>query len=149
VDTGQVNELSWRVALSNNIHRRGNVPIRCQRSHLPHQPLLSRDGSTGQIVQDLVTGVVTGREGDAGSAAHLRAVQSSFAAVLTDFVRQRYPQVPDLDLVAEVTGSVLAAALVAAVEHWGRQGCVGDLGAVVAAGLELIRSGLAPLSDPA
>jgi hypothetical protein len=55
----------------------------------------------------------------------------------------------DLDLVAEVTGSVLAAALAAAVEHRGRQGRVGDLGAIVAAGLELIRSGTVPLSDPA
>jgi AcrR family transcriptional regulator len=80
-------------------------------------------------------------------AAHLRVVQSSFATVLTDFVNQRYPHVPNLDLVAEVTGSALAAALVAAVEHWGRNGCVGDLGAIVAASLELIRSGLAPLSD--
>lgn len=79
-------------------------------------------------------------------AAHLRVVQSSFATVLTDFVKQRYPHVQNLDLVAEVTGSALAAALVAAVEHWGRNGCAGDLGAIVADSLALIRSGLAPLS---
>lgn len=79
-------------------------------------------------------------------AAHLRVVQSSFAKVLTDFVKQRYPHIPNLDLVAEVTGSTLAAALVAAVENWGRNGCVGDLGETVAASLDLIRSGLAPLS---
>lgn len=79
-------------------------------------------------------------------AAHLRVVQSSFANVLTDFVKRRYPHVPNLDLVAEVTGTTLAAALVAAVENWGRNGCVGDLGETVAASLDLIRSGLAPLS---
>jgi AcrR family transcriptional regulator len=79
-------------------------------------------------------------------ASHLRVVQSSFAKVLADFVKQRYPQVPNLDLVAEVTGSALAAALVAAVENWGRNGCVGDLGETVAASLDLIRSGLGPLS---
>ncbi len=81
-------------------------------------------------------------------AAHLRVVQASFAAVLTDFVKTRYPDVAELDLVAEVAGSALAAALVAAVEHWGRRGCVDDLGDIVAAGAGLIRSGLAPLSRP-
>ncbi|OBI51775.1 TetR family transcriptional regulator [Mycobacterium kyorinense] len=79
-------------------------------------------------------------------AAHLRVVQSSFAAVLTDFVRKRYTHVPNLDLVAEVAGCTLAAALVAAVENWGRAGCSGDLGETVACSLDLIRSGLAPLS---
>lgn len=79
-------------------------------------------------------------------AAHLRVVQSSFATVLTDFVRKRYSYVPDLDLVAEVAGCTLAAALVAAVENWGRAGCTGDLGETVARSLDLIRSGLAPLS---
>jgi AcrR family transcriptional regulator len=79
-------------------------------------------------------------------AAHLRVVQSSFAKVLTGFVKQRYQHVPNLDLLAEVTGSTLAAALVAAVENWGRSGCVSDLGEIVAASLDLIRSGLAPLS---
>jgi AcrR family transcriptional regulator len=79
-------------------------------------------------------------------AGHLRVVQSSFASVLTDFVKQRYPNVPNLDLVADVAGSTLAAALVAAVENWGRNGCVGDLGETVAASLDLIGSGLAPLS---
>jgi AcrR family transcriptional regulator len=79
-------------------------------------------------------------------AAHLRVVQSSFAGVLTEFVKTRYPQVPNLDLVAEVAGSTLAAALVVAVENWGRGGCAGDLGEIVASSLDLLRSGLAPLS---
>jgi len=75
-------------------------------------------------------------------ASHLRVVQSSFARVLTDFVRNRNP---DVDLGAEVAGSVLAAALVVAVEYWGRNGCADDLGELVAAGLDLVRSGLTPL----
>jgi AcrR family transcriptional regulator len=79
-------------------------------------------------------------------AGHLRVVQSSFAQVLTEFVRNRNRDVPNLDLGAEVAGSVLAAALVVAVENWGRNGCVGDLGELVAAGLDLVRSGLAPLA---
>lgn len=79
-------------------------------------------------------------------AVHLRVVQSSFAGVLTDFVRKRNPGMADIDLAAEVAGSALAAALVAAVENWGRNGCAGDLGQDVAASLELVRSGLAPLA---
>src|ERR1700757_252655 len=79
-------------------------------------------------------------------ASHLRVVQSSFARVLTDFVRQRNPGLADIDLAAEVAGSALAAALVVAVENWGRNGCVGDLGEVVAASLDLLRSGFAPLA---
>lgn len=79
-------------------------------------------------------------------AAHLRVVQSSFAAVLTDFVVQRYAGVANIDLVAEVAGSTLAAALVVAVETWGRGGCTGDLGAITAECLELLRSGLSPLA---
>ena len=75
-------------------------------------------------------------------ASHLRVVQSSFARVLTDFVRNRNP---DVDLGAEVAGSVLAAALVVAVEYWGRNGCADDLGELVAASLDLVRSGLTPL----
>jgi AcrR family transcriptional regulator len=78
-------------------------------------------------------------------AGHLRVVQSSFAQVLTEFVRARHPDVPNRDLAAEVAGSALAAALVVAVEHWGRNGCTGDLGELVAASLDLVRSGLAPL----
>lgn len=77
-------------------------------------------------------------------AGHLRVVQASFAKVLTDFVRQRYPEVSDL--VAEVAGATLAAALVVAVENWGRGGCTGDLGQLVADSLALVRSGLSPLS---
>jgi AcrR family transcriptional regulator len=79
-------------------------------------------------------------------AGHLRVVQSSFARVLTGFVRNRNPDVANADLAAEVAGSVLAAALVVAVENWGRSGCVGDLGEVVAASLDLVRCGLAPLA---
>src|SRR5271156_793002 len=76
-------------------------------------------------------------------ASHLRVVQSSFADVLTEFVKSRNP---DVDLAAEVAGSALAAALVVAVENWGRNGCVGDLGEVVATSLNLVRSGLAQLA---
>jgi AcrR family transcriptional regulator len=79
-------------------------------------------------------------------AGHLRVVQSSFARVLTDFVRTRNPDVADIDLLAEVAGSALAAALVAAVENWGRRGCTGDLGDDVATSLGLVRSGLALLA---
>lgn len=79
-------------------------------------------------------------------AGHLRVVQSSFARVLTDFVRRRNPDLANIDLAAEVAGSAIAAALVAAVENWGRRGCSGDLGADVAASLDLVRSGLASLA---
>jgi AcrR family transcriptional regulator len=79
-------------------------------------------------------------------ASHLRVVQSSFAAALTEFIKNRTPDVPDLDLAAAVAGSAIAAALVVAVESWGRSGCVGDLGEIVTASLDLVRSGLAPLA---
>jgi AcrR family transcriptional regulator len=79
-------------------------------------------------------------------ASHLRVVQSSFAEVLTEFVRNRHRDVPHIDLAAEVAGSALAAALVVAVENWGRNGCAGDLDELVAASLDLVRSGLAPLA---
>jgi hypothetical protein len=52
---------------------------------------------------------------------------------------------PDIDLAAEVAGAALAAALVVAVENWGRNGCTGDLGEITATALNLVRSGLAPL----
>jgi AcrR family transcriptional regulator len=74
---------------------------------------------------------------------HLRVVQSSFAHVLTDFVKMRNP---GIDLAAEVAGTTLAAALVVSVENWGRNGCVGDLGEIVAESLDLLRSGLGPLA---
>ena len=79
-------------------------------------------------------------------AGHLRVVQSSFAAVLTDFISRRNPDVPSRDLGAEVAGSALAAALVVAVEHWGRNGCTDDLSELVVASLDLVRSGLASLA---
>src|ERR1700742_3017846 len=74
---------------------------------------------------------------------HRGVVQSSFAHVLTEFVRSRNP---GFELAAEVAGSTLAAALVVAVENWGRNGCTGDLGEVVVVSLDLLRSGLAPLN---
>jgi AcrR family transcriptional regulator len=79
-------------------------------------------------------------------ANHLRVVQSSFARVLSEFVRGRHPEVVNIDLAAEVAGSALAAALVVAVGNWGRNGCADDLGELVAASLDLVRSGLAPLT---
>jgi AcrR family transcriptional regulator len=79
-------------------------------------------------------------------AGHLRVVQSSFAGVITDFIKKRYSDTSDIDLVAEVAGATLAAALVVAVENWGRNGCTGDLGEITAAAMNLVRSGLAPLS---
>ncbi len=79
-------------------------------------------------------------------ASHLRVVQSSFAGVITDFIKERYSDTSDLDLVAEVSGATLSAALVVAVENWGRNGCTGDLGDITTAAMNLVRSGLAPLS---
>jgi len=79
------------------------------------------------------------------AASHIRLVQASFATVITDFVRDRYRDVSDIDLVAEVAGATVAAALIVALEQWGRDKCVGDLNDISAASLELVRSGLAPL----
>jgi AcrR family transcriptional regulator len=79
-------------------------------------------------------------------ASHLRVVQSSFASVLAEFIRGRNPNSANIDLAAEVAGSALAAALVVAVENWGRNGCADDLGQLVAASLDLVRSGLASLA---
>ena len=79
-------------------------------------------------------------------ASHLRVVQASFAGVITDFIKTRYGDTPDIDLVADVAGATLAAALVSGVEHWGRNGCTGDLGEITATSLNLVRNGLAPLS---
>ncbi len=79
------------------------------------------------------------------AAGHLRVVQASFAAVLTEFVAKRHGELDGIGLIAPVAGAALAAALVVAVENWGRGGCSGDLGALVAESVDLIRSGLAPL----
>ena len=46
-------------------------------------------------------------------------VQASFAGVITGFIKERYARAHEIDLVAEVAGATLAAALVAAVENWG------------------------------
>jgi hypothetical protein len=73
-------------------------------------------------------------------------VQSSFARVLTEFVTNRSPDVADVGLAAEVAGATIAAALVVAVENWGRNGCGGDLGELVAASLDLVRSGFSALA---
>jgi AcrR family transcriptional regulator len=79
-------------------------------------------------------------------AVHLRVVQSSFAEVLADFIKTRYAGSQNLDLVSAVAGATLAAALVVAVQKWGDDGCTGDLGEIVAASVDLVRSGLAPLA---
>lgn len=79
------------------------------------------------------------------AAGHLRVVQGSFAAVLTEFITTRYTDIPDIDLVAEVAAAALAGALVASVEKWGRDGCTTDLREVVLSSVNLLRSGLAPL----
>lgn len=80
------------------------------------------------------------------AAGHIRLVQSSFATVITDFVRDRYRHVPNVDLVAEVAGATVAAALIVALEKWGRDKCEGDLSQISAESVALLRSGLAPLN---
>lgn len=80
------------------------------------------------------------------AAGHVRLVQSSFAAVVSEFVRDRYGQVADVELIAEVAGATVAAALIVALEQWGRDKCETDLTELSATCLELLRSGLAPLS---
>ena len=110
--------------------------------------------ASGLVVDGLIRGVVVRQAATARTelisadriAGHLRVVQASFARVLTDFVKDRNPDVANVRLGAEVAGSALAAALVVAVENWGRNGCAGDLGELVAASLDLVRSGLAPLA---
>jgi AcrR family transcriptional regulator len=102
----------------------------------PHDPEVVRQAATARaelISAERIEG-------------HLRVVQSSFARVLTDFAKSRNPDVPNIDLRAAVAGSALAAALVVAVENWGRKGCAEDLGELVATSLDLLRSGLAPLA---
>lgn len=75
-------------------------------------------------------------------ADHLRVVQASFGGVITEFIRTRRSDHPDIDLVAAVGGGVLSAALVAAVEVWGVDGCVEDVDHVVDRAIALVRSGL-------
>jgi AcrR family transcriptional regulator len=98
-----------------------------------------------EVVRQAATVRASLLDGDR-AAGHLRVVQSSFASVLTEFVKTRYHDVPDIALVADVAGATLAAALVVAVEKWGRDGCTGDLGAITADSMNLVRSGLAPLT---
>lgn len=78
-------------------------------------------------------------------AGHLRVVQASFAEVITNYARQRTGDLPHADLTAEVAGGVIAAALVCAVEGWGRNGCTEDIAERTAVAMELVRSGLAVL----
>lgn len=78
-------------------------------------------------------------------AGHLRVVQGTFAEVITAYAKQRTADLPHPDLTAEVAGSVIAAALVCAVEGWGRNGCTDDIGERTAHALELVRTGLAVL----
>ena len=80
------------------------------------------------------------------AAGHIRLVQASFAAVITDFVMDRHQGLKDIDLVAEVAGATVAAALIVAVETWGRRKCEGNLSAISAQSLELLRSGLSPVN---
>jgi AcrR family transcriptional regulator len=75
-------------------------------------------------------------------AGHLRVVQASFAVVLSEFVRKRHANHPDVELGATVTGNVLAAALVSAVEVWGLGGCQDDVGVLTVRSLSLVRDGL-------
>lgn len=78
-------------------------------------------------------------------ADHLRIVQTSFAAVLADFVRERHGDDRDIDLLATVSGNVLAAALVSAVEVWGLSDATADVEALVGRSLDYVRSGLSVL----
>ncbi|MCW2672270.1 MAG: hypothetical protein JWP14_859 [Frankiales bacterium] len=77
------------------------------------------------------------------AAEQLRIVQTEFATVLTDFIRSRLT--PADPLLANVGGSVVAAALVAAVDSWGQGGCRGDIDEMVNQALDLVRTGLKPL----
>jgi AcrR family transcriptional regulator len=78
-------------------------------------------------------------------AAHLRVVQSSFAAVISEFVRVRHAGDSDIDLLAAVAGNALAGALVAAVEEWGKGGRTQDVDAMVKQSIDFVRAGLSPL----
>jgi AcrR family transcriptional regulator len=110
--------------------------VRASLESFPHDVEVVRQAALARA--ELITGEQI--------AGHLRVVQSSFAAVITDFVMKRYPDVADIDLTAQVAGATLAAALVVGVETWGRNGCVDDLSAITAACLDLVRSGLSPLA---
>jgi AcrR family transcriptional regulator len=110
--------------------------VRASIESFPHDLELVRQAALARA--ELITGDQV--------ASHLRVVQSSFAAVFTDFIKHRYADVPNIDLVARVAGATLAAAMVVAVETWGRNGCVDDLSAITAACLDLVRSGLSPLA---
>jgi AcrR family transcriptional regulator len=78
-------------------------------------------------------------------AGHLRIVQASFTQVFIEFIRNRLPDHPDLDLFAAVAGNSLAGALVAAVEVWGQTGFTEDVEDLVNRSVEIIRFGLEAL----
>jgi AcrR family transcriptional regulator len=83
---------------------------------------------------------------DADKAAEqLRIVQTEFANVLTEFIRSRIGSRDPL--LGNVGGSVIAAALVAAVDTWGQGGCVGDIDTLVTRSLDLLRTGLEELQS--
>jgi AcrR family transcriptional regulator len=81
------------------------------------------------------------------AAEQIRIVQTWFADELCAFIRGRLGERPDALLVSQVCGSVVAAALVAAVDVWGQEGCTGDIDAMVNEALDLVRGGLAPLQE--
>jgi AcrR family transcriptional regulator len=78
-------------------------------------------------------------------ADHMRTVQASFASVFADFVRSRKPHHADVELIARVSGNVLAAAMVAAVEVWGTSECKEDIDSIMNRSIDLVRSGLDPI----
>ena len=78
------------------------------------------------------------------AAEQMRVVQASFGAVLLEFIQRRLVGQPSL--VALVGANVIAAALVAAVDAWGQGGCEGSIDVMVDEALDLVRTGLQPLS---
>jgi AcrR family transcriptional regulator len=74
--------------------------------------------------------------------SHLRVVQASFGSVITDFIKSRHADHPDIELFARVAGGAVAAGLVTAVEVWGQGGCAEDLGTLVNRSMEFMKSGL-------
>ena len=123
---------------SRSAHTPSHCSMQCRASieSFPHDLELVRQAALARA--ELITGDQV--------ASHLRVVQSSFAAVITDFVKHRYADVPNIDLVAAVAGATLAAAMVVGVETWGRNGCREDCKRNHRHDLGLVRSGLSPLA---
>jgi AcrR family transcriptional regulator len=76
------------------------------------------------------------------AAAYLREVQGGFADVFQDHVRARHAGHRDVELFSIVAGNVLAGAMVAAVDAWGRGGCVEDVDGMVQRAVAFVREGL-------